>query len=77
MNATRLCFTLLIVSLLSACAVTVNADSMDGSPGELRLSYSDGRPDTTGVDNVNAVLRSVGVRVGVIVAVRVNVRVGV
>jgi len=66
MNATRLCFTLLIVSLLSACAVTEKTDSMDGSLGELRLSYSDGRPDTTGVDNVNAVLRSVGVRVGVL-----------
>ncbi len=31
--------------------------------GELILSYSDGKPATTGVGNVNAVLRTVGVRV--------------
>ena len=31
--------------------------------GELTLSYSDGKPATTGVENVNAVLREVGVRV--------------
>ncbi len=31
--------------------------------GSLTLSYSDGKPAATGVNNVNAVLRSVGVRV--------------
>ncbi len=31
--------------------------------GTITLSYSDGRIDTTGVDDINAVLRSVGVRV--------------
>ncbi len=31
--------------------------------GQLTLSYSDGKPVTEGLDNVNAVLRSVGVRV--------------
>ncbi|WP_027856498.1 hypothetical protein [Marinobacterium jannaschii] len=34
-----------------------------GTEGTLKLAYSDGRPVTSGVDNVNAVLRSVGVRV--------------
>ncbi len=38
------------------------ADQMQ-TEGKLTLSYSDGRPVTTGVDNVNAVLYSVGVRV--------------
>lgn len=61
---TRHCLTLPTVLLLSACAVTTEADSKTAAPGELRLSYSDGRPDTVGVDGVNAVLRSVGVRVG-------------
>ncbi|WP_058045867.1 hypothetical protein [Streptomyces roseifaciens] len=32
--------------------------------GTLKLSYSDGRPATTGVEAVNRVLRTVGVRVG-------------
>jgi hypothetical protein len=31
--------------------------------GTIKLSYSDGKPATTGLDNINAVLRSVGVRV--------------
>lgn len=34
-----------------------------GTEGTLKLAYSDGRAVTTGVDNVNAVLRAVGVRV--------------
>lgn len=34
-----------------------------GTEGALKLAYSDGRAVTTGVDNVNAVLRAVGVRV--------------
>ncbi|MFF7024635.1 hypothetical protein ACFY97_26970 [Streptomyces klenkii] len=32
--------------------------------GNLKLSYSDGRPATTGIEAVNRVLRTVGVRVG-------------
>lgn len=31
--------------------------------GKITLSYSDGKPKTMGLDNINAVLRSVGVRV--------------
>ena len=59
--------TLLVVSVLSACAGIPNTD--DSSPaanGPLTLSYSDGRRATTGVDDVNAVLRSVGVRVSTV-----------
>ena len=59
-------FTLLIaVSLLSACAVAPKTDATTtAAASELRISYSDGRPDTVGVDKVNVVLRRVGVRVG-------------
>lgn len=38
----------------------------DPSTGNLTLSYSDGRAETQGVDDVNAVLRSIGVRVSVL-----------
>ena len=38
----------------------------DPSARNLTLSYSDGRAETQGVDDVNAVLRSVGVRVSVL-----------
>ncbi len=31
--------------------------------GKITLSYSDGKPDTAGLSNINSVLRSVGVRV--------------
>ncbi len=44
---------------LSGCLTTASVDK----EVQLKLSYSDGRPDTTGVDKVNAVLHHVGVRV--------------
>lgn len=34
--------------------------------GTIKLAYSDGRPATTGLDDINAMLRSVGVRVSTI-----------
>ena len=61
----RLCFALLAFAL-SGCSIARTTESTLRPSGELRLSYSDGRPDTMGVDDVNLVLRSVGVRVGVV-----------
>ncbi|MAC45814.1 MAG: hypothetical protein CMI12_03025 [Oceanospirillum sp.] len=49
---------------LSALFIVLPVQSFaDKTDGILTLSYSDGRPATTGVDQVNSVLRSVGVRV--------------
>lgn len=42
--------------------VKVNADKTE-TQGVLKLSFSDGRAATTGLENVNAMLRQVGVRV--------------
>ena len=39
-----------------------HANNLD-TQGMLKLSYSDGKPATTGIKNVNAVLSSIGVRV--------------
>ena len=36
------------------------------SAGELKLEYSDGREATVGVEDVNVVLRTVGVRVSIV-----------
>ena len=55
--------TLLGVSLLFSSASFADKS---GTQGILSLAYSDGRPVTTGVDNVNAVLLSVGVRVSTV-----------
>ncbi len=35
----------------------------DQTEGTIKLSYSDGKPATTGINNINDILRSVGVRV--------------
>lgn len=46
-------------TLLPALSFGDNTDT----EGTIQLAYSDGRPVTSGVENINAVLRSVGVRV--------------
>ena len=65
--ASRMLPIMLVVSVLSACAGVPHTNELNpvANPANaaLTLAYSDGRPATTGVDNVNAVLRSVGVRV--------------
>jgi len=38
----------------------------DQTEGTIKLSYSDGKPVTTGIGNINDVLRSVGVRVSTV-----------
>jgi len=38
----------------------------DQTEGIIKLSYSDGTPATTGIDNINDMLRSVGVRVSTV-----------
>ena len=57
----------LAVSVVSGCAGVQNTNEPTGAANSpnatLTLAYSDGRVATTGVDDVNAVLRSVGVRV--------------
>lgn len=63
--------TLISILFLVGCAGSPRTDGvMPPTPKPtqradhaLTLSYSDGRPATTGLENVNAVLRSVGVRV--------------
>ena len=59
MNANALLSILLILGVFLSSAALAQESG-------LRLSYSDGRPDTVGVENVNAVLRTVGVRVGTV-----------
>lgn len=57
---------LLSLALLSVSLLLLPIHSFadqTGTEGTLKLAYSDGRPITTGVNNVNAVLRTVGVRV--------------
>ena len=54
----------LCILLLTMSSTICFAESQ--STGELTLSYSDGRAETKGVDSVNAVLLTVGVRVGVL-----------
>lgn len=57
---------ILNMALLSMSLVLPIHSSADqtNAEGTLKLAYSDGRSVTTGVDNVNAVLRTAGVRVG-------------
>ncbi len=56
---------LLTVTLLSLSLLIPTQSYADqtATDGKLTLAYSDGRPTTSGIDNVNAVLSSVGVRV--------------
>ncbi|KGJ95855.1 hypothetical protein [Thalassotalea sp. ND16A] len=54
---------LALITVLSTLTASHSFASQDTTEGKLTLAYSDGRKATTGVDNVNAVLRSVGVRV--------------
>jgi len=53
---------LLLSGVLALSATSVIATPAE-TEGQLTLSYSDGRTATKGVDNVNAVLHTVGVRV--------------
>ncbi len=51
-------------TLIHLLLLTIGITSISvAQEDQLKLSYSDGRPDTIGVDPVNSVLRSVGVRV--------------
>jgi len=56
------CFKFVLFSLILILPSQSFADQ-NSTEGKLELSYSDGRPTTLGVKNINAVLRSVGVRV--------------
>ncbi|WDE14070.1 hypothetical protein [Thalassomonas haliotis] len=54
---------LALYTVLAALPATQSFAGSTATQGQLTLSYSDGRAPTTGVDKVNAVLRTVGVRV--------------
>ena len=56
-------WTNLAVSALLAVLPAISLAEQIETEGIIKLAYSDGRPVTTGVDNINSVLRSVGVRV--------------
>ena len=45
---------------------TIQSNTTWAQDTGLRLSYSDGKPDTVGVDKVNEVLRTVGVHVSTV-----------
>ena len=53
----------LAISAVVVLLPTLSFAGQTETQGILELAYSDGRPVTTEVDNVNAVLRTVGVRV--------------
>ena len=53
---------LLLCSLFLMLPIHSCADQIQ-TEGKIKLSYNDGKPATTGLDSINAVLRSVGVRV--------------
>ena len=50
-----------LIALLMLATVSVAHD--DKTEGSIKLSYSDGKPATTGLEAINNVLRTVGVRV--------------
>jgi hypothetical protein len=54
---------LAFITMLSTVAATPSVANTISTDGQLTLSYSDGRKATTGIDRVNSVLRSAGVRV--------------
>ncbi|NQY89806.1 MAG: hypothetical protein HRT51_19105 [Colwellia sp.] len=54
---------LAFITMLATVAATQSVANTISTEGQLTLSYSDGRKATTGVDNVNTVLKSAGVRV--------------
>ncbi|GAC29420.1 hypothetical protein [Brumicola pallidula] len=54
---------LAFITVLSTAAATQSVANTISTEGQLRLSYSDGRKATTGVDKVNSVLKSAGIRV--------------
>ena len=54
---------LAFITVLSTVTATQSVANTISTQGQLTLSYSDGRKATTGVDKVNAVLKSAGVRV--------------
>lgn len=54
---------LAFITVLSTVTATQSVANTILTEGQLTLSYSDGRKATTGVDKVNAVLKSAGVRV--------------
>ena len=54
---------LAFITVLSTATATQSVANTISSEGKLTLSYSDGRKAITGVDKVNELLRTVGVRV--------------
>jgi len=57
---------LAFITVLSTVVVTTSVANTLSTQGQLTLSYSDGSKATTGIDKVNAVLKSAGVRVSTI-----------
>ena len=55
-------YSLFIVFILFATTSWAQNQAQDG----IKLSFSDGRADVVGVDNINAILHSVGVRVNTV-----------
>ena len=56
---------LVLSALFIALPAHSFADAVE-TEGTIKLAYSDGRPTTNGVDEINGVLRSVGVRVSTV-----------
>lgn len=56
-------FGILFSSDVSESIVSLNKNVEMLSSGEINLSYSDGKPDTTNLDDINKVLYLIGVRV--------------
>jgi hypothetical protein len=54
---------LIIAPVMAVAAAAPGAASTHEGDGQLKLSYTDGRQATVGVDEVNQVLRSIGVRI--------------
>ena len=53
---------LVLCSLFLMLPTHSSADQIQ-TEGKIKLSYSDGKPATTGLNSINAVLRSIGIRV--------------
>lgn len=56
-------FAVITTAFIYGCASNSNMQTKTYKEGFIKLSYSDGTAPTYGVDNINEVLRSVGVRV--------------
>lgn len=57
---------IMAVALLSTLPIAQSTAQAPSASGQLTLSYSDGRASTQGVEQVNKVLKSVGVRVSTV-----------